>query len=103
MGYYMVITLASLTSISDTFYEAAKVDGATKWDCLTKITLPLLKPTIIMNIFLSTISAMQVFDMVYTMTGGGPSMSTTTLSTVRISTHLQRKQSRIMLWPFPMY
>lgn len=80
MGYYMVITLASLTSISDTFYEAAKVDGATKWDCLTKITLPLLKPTIIMNIFLSTISAMQVFDMVYTMTGGGPSMSTTTLS-----------------------
>ena len=36
MGYYMVITLASLTSISDTFYEAAKVDGATKWDCLTK-------------------------------------------------------------------
>ena len=68
MGYYMVITLASLTSISDTFYEAAKVDGATKWDCLTKITLPLLKPTIIMNIFLSTISAMQVFDMVYTMT-----------------------------------
>lgn len=80
MGYYMVITLSSLTSVSDTYYEAARVDGATAWDCLTKITLPLLKPTIIMNTFLSTISAMQVFDMVYTMTGGGPSMSTTTLS-----------------------
>lgn len=80
MGYYMVITLSSLTAISDTYYEAAKVDGATSWHCLTKITLPLLKPTIIMNTFLSTISAMQVFDMVYTMTGGGPSMSTTTLS-----------------------
>lgn len=80
MGYYMVITLSSLTAISDSYYEAARVDGATSWDCLTKITLPLLKPTIIMNTFLSTISSMQVFDMAYTMTGGGPSMSTTTLS-----------------------
>ncbi|MFR5556419.1 MAG: carbohydrate ABC transporter permease [Coprococcus sp.] len=99
----MVITLASLTSISDTFYEAAKVDGATKWDCLTKITLPLLKPTIIMNIFLSTISAMQVFDMVYTMTGGGPSMSTTTLSMYACQTHFFEETKPDMLWPFPMY
>ena len=80
MGYYMIITLSSLMSISDSYYEAARVDGANAWHLLTRITLPLLKPTIIMNTFLSSISAMQVFDMVYTMTGGGPSMSTTTLS-----------------------
>lgn len=79
MGYYMIIALSSLMSISGTYYEAAKVDGANKWQLLTRITLPLLKPTIIMNTFLATISSMQVFDMIYTMTGGGPSMSTTTL------------------------
>jgi len=79
MGYYMIIALSSLMSISDSYYEAARVDGANTWDLLTKITLPLLKPTIIMNTFLATISSMQVFDLIYTMTGGGPSMSTTTL------------------------
>lgn len=79
MGYYMIIALSSLMSISGSYYEAARVDGANTWDLLTKITLPLMKPTIIMNTFLATISSMQVFDLVYTMTGGGPSMSTTTL------------------------
>ncbi len=79
MGYYMIIALAALMSISPGYYEAAKVDGANTRQLLTKITLPLMKPTIIMNTFLATISSMQVFDMVYTMTGGGPSMSTTTL------------------------
>ena len=79
MGYYMIIALSAVMSISDSYYEAAKVDGANTRQCLTRITLPLLKPTIIMNTFLATISSMQVFDMVYTMTGGGPAMSTTTL------------------------
>ena len=60
MGYYMIITLSSLMSISDSYYEAARVDGANAWHLLTRITLPLLKPTIIMNTFLSSISAMQV-------------------------------------------
>lgn len=79
-GYYMIITLSSLNSISDTYYEAAKVDGANSWQILTKITLPLLKPTIAMNTFLSSIIAMQIFDLIYTLTGGGPSRSTTTLA-----------------------
>lgn len=79
-GYFMIITLSSLNAISDGYYEAAKVDGANSWQCLTKITLPLLKPTIAMNTFLSTIIAMQLFDLVYTLTGGGPSNSTLTLS-----------------------
>lgn len=79
MGYHMIISLSSLMSIPNNYYEAARVDGAGSWQQLTKITLPLLKPTIIMNTFLATISSMQVFDIIYTMTGGGPSMSTTTL------------------------
>ncbi len=79
MGYYMIITLSALMSIPNSYYEAARVDGASSWVQLKSITLPLLKPTIIMNTFLATISSMQVFDMAYTLTGGGPSMSTTTL------------------------
>ena len=79
MGYYMIITLSSLMSIPDNYYEAARVDGANSWNIFSRITIPLLKPTLILNTFLAIISSMQVFDIVYTMTGGGPSMSTTTM------------------------
>ena len=79
MGYYMIIALSALMSISDNYYEAARVDGANTWQLFSRITVPLLKPTLILNAFLATVSSMQIFDMVYTMTGGGPSMSTTTL------------------------
>jgi len=79
MGYYMIITLSSLMSIPDNYYEAARVDGANSWNLFSRITIPLLKPTLILNTFLAIISSMQVFDIVYTMTGGGPSMSTTTM------------------------
>ena len=79
MGYYMILTLSAVLSISDHYYEAAKIDGANELFLFIKITLPMLKPTIILNFFLAIASGMQVFDIVYTMTGGGPSMSTTTL------------------------
>lgn len=79
MGYYTIIFLGAIMGISDGYYDAAKVDGANVWNRFTQITLPLLKPTLIMNMFLITVNSMQIFDMVYTMTGGGPSMSTTTL------------------------
>ena len=52
---------------------------ANSWNIFSRITIPLLKPTLILNTFLVIISSMQVFDIVYTMTGGGPSMSTTTM------------------------
>ena len=76
----MILALSSLLSISDSYYEAARVDGATTLQLFTKITLPLLKPALILNTFLALTSSMQVFDIIYTMTGGGPSMSTTTLA-----------------------
>ncbi len=79
MGYYMILTLSAVLSISDHYYEAAKMDGANDFLIFTKITLPLLKPAIILNLFLSIASSMQIFDLVYTLTGGGPSMSTTTI------------------------
>ena len=78
-GYGMVIYLAGLQNISRSYYEAAQVDGASSWQQFTNITLPLLTPTIFFSLVTSTISAFQVFDIVYVMTKGGPMDSTRTL------------------------
>ena len=78
-GYGMVIYLAGLQNISRSYYEAAQVDGASSWQQFINITLPLLTPTIFFSLVTSTISAFQVFDIVYVMTKGGPMDSTRTL------------------------
>lgn len=79
MGYYVVIYSSGLLGISDTYYEAAKVDGAGTFDRFRRITMPLLKPTIILGLFLSITSSLQCFDLIFTMTGGGPNNASTTL------------------------
>lgn len=79
LGYYVVIYSSGLLGISNTVYEAAKVDGAGKITRFFKITLPLLKPTIILGIFLSVTSSLQCFDLIFTLTGGGPNNASTTL------------------------
>jgi len=78
-GYGMIIFLAGLQNIPREFYEAAEVDGANYWQKQLYITLPLLTPTIFFNTVTSLISAFQVFDIVYTMTKGGPLDSTRTM------------------------
>lgn len=78
-GYYMVLNLATLMSIPESYYEAAKVDGGGILQRLVYITLPLMKPAIIMDVFLSVVSSLQSFELIYTMTGGGPANSTTTM------------------------
>lgn len=78
-GYGMVIYLAGLQNISRSYYEAAQVDGASSWQQFSNITLPLLTPTIFFSLVTSTISAFQVFDIVYVMTKGGPMDSTRTM------------------------
>ena len=79
LGYYVVIYSAGLLGISESFYEAAKVDGAGTVTRFFRITLPMLKPTIILAVFLSITSSLQCFDLIYTMTGGGPNNASTTL------------------------
>lgn len=79
LGYYSVIYVSALMGIDDSYYEAAKVDGAGWVKEITYITLPMLKPTIILSVFLGITSSMQSFDIIYNLTGGGPAMSTTTL------------------------
>lgn len=79
VGWNMVILLAGLQGIPSEIYEAAAVDGANRWHSFRRITLPLLKPTILVSAVISTINASQVFEQVYVMTGGGPGYSTMTL------------------------
>lgn len=79
MGYYAVLYISALISIPDSYYEAAKVDGAGRWARFRYITLPMLKPTTIMTIFLGITTSLQCFDIIYNLTGGGPAMGTTTL------------------------
>lgn len=78
-GYFMVIYIAGIMDIPHDLYEAASIDGATGWQQFRYITLPLLKHTTFMVVILCTIRSFQVFDVVYTMTGGGPGTSTITL------------------------
>lgn len=79
-GYYMMIFLAGLQNVPDSLYEAASLDGAGQWQQYFKITIPLISPTIFLNMILITISSFQVFDLISVMTEGGPGMSTNVLS-----------------------
>ncbi len=76
MGFYMLILLAGLQSIPAELYEAAAIDGANAWTSFRKVTLPLLMPTMMVVLVLSVIRAVQVFDVVYAFTGGGPGTAT---------------------------
>jgi multiple sugar transport system permease protein len=77
-GGQMVIFLAGIKGIPRELYEVAEIDGAGYWAKLRSVTLPLLTPTIFLNLVLGTIGAMQIFDIPYVMTEGGPGDATRT-------------------------
>ena len=79
-GYNMVFYLAGLQNIEYSVYEAAKIDGANGWKTFWKITVPLLKPTIIMTFIMSINGTLQLFDESVNLTKGGPANSTMTMS-----------------------
>ena len=72
LGFQVVIFLAGLRAIPTTYYEAARIDGVSDFAILRKITLPLLKPTIIFLVVFSSIGFLRIFDQVYNMTSGDP-------------------------------
>ena len=72
LGFFMVIFLAGLQNIPQTYYDAAKVDGATYWEELWYITLPLLRPTILFSTVMGLIRGLRVLIPQLVMTGGGP-------------------------------
>ena len=78
-GYYMIIFLAGLEAIPRELYEAARLEGASAWDCFLHVTLPLLRPTLLFVLVVNTIRSLQIFAEVFVMTRGGPLGRTTTV------------------------
>lgn len=79
LGYNMVLFLAGLQGIPQEYYEAATIDGASRWNRFRHITLPMLSPTTFFIIILTMIGSFQVFEATYVMTQGGPFFSTYTM------------------------
>jgi carbohydrate ABC transporter membrane protein 1, CUT1 family (TC 3.A.1.1.-) len=78
----VVIYIAGIQSIDRSYYEAAAIDGATKWQQITHITLPLVAPAQNSIIILSLIGCLRTFDLIWAMTGGGPGFATDVLASV---------------------
>ena len=79
-GYNMVFFLAGLQNIEYSVYEAAKIDGASSWKTFWNITVPLLRPTIVMTMIMSINGTLQLFDESVNLTNGGPANATITMS-----------------------
>jgi raffinose/stachyose/melibiose transport system permease protein len=80
VGFSMVIFLAGLQGVPQELYDAADIDGANGWNRFWNVTLPLIAPAITVNLTLSVIAGLKIFDQVWAMTQGGPGHATATLS-----------------------
>src|SRR5438132_6485120 len=92
LGYQIVIFLAGLSNISQEFYEAARLDGASERQIFTKITLPLLSPTTFFVFTVASIGVLRSFDSVYVLTNGGPLDTTPTVTLLVFRTAFQQAQ-----------
>ncbi len=79
-SFVALVLLAGLQTIPRSLYEAAEIDGAGRWQQFVEITLPMLRPAIVVAMIFRTITAIQTFDIPYAMTNGGPGHSTETLA-----------------------
>jgi raffinose/stachyose/melibiose transport system permease protein len=80
-GFHMILLLAGLQGIPPELEEAAAIDGASRWQAIRYVTLPLLGPTLRVSVFLSIIGSIQLFDLVWVTTRGGPVNASTTMAT----------------------
>jgi multiple sugar transport system permease protein len=76
VGMNMVIFLAALHDVPKMYYEAASLDGASKWKTFANVTLPMISPSVFLALILTLIGSLKVFGQIYVMTGGGPGTST---------------------------
>jgi raffinose/stachyose/melibiose transport system permease protein len=91
-GFHMVLYIAGLQQIDRTLYEAARIDGASAWQTFTRVTLPLLGPTIRLSVFFAILGSLQFFDLIMPLTKGGPSNSTQTMVTYLYNFGVTRMQ-----------
>lgn len=81
VGYHMVIQLAGMKNIDSTLYEAASIDGASKWQQFTRITFPLMKPILKIDSVLIITGSLKLYDLIAVTTSGGPNHASEVLST----------------------
>ncbi|GAB3647772.1 sugar ABC transporter permease [Glycomyces tarimensis] len=91
-GFHMILYLAGRQNIPDELYEAAAIDGASGAQMFRRITLPLMGPTVRITIFLSIIGVVQLFDLVFVLTGGGPFHASETMAITMYEQGFQRNQ-----------
>ncbi len=92
VGFQMIILLAGLQSIPEMLYEAARIDGANRWNQFVHVTLPQLRNPLIFTALVTSILAFRVFDQVQIMTQGGPNDATTTVMYQAVRTAFDRQQ-----------
>ena len=90
--FVALLLLAGLQNIDASLYEAARIDGASAWRQLRHVTLPLLKPAILVALIFRTLDAFRVFDLIYALTGGGPGTSTEPIALYTFNALLQNLQ-----------
>ncbi len=95
-GFHMILLLAGLQGIPHELEEAAAIDGATRRQAIRYVTLPLLGPTLRVSVFLSIIGALQLFDLIWVTTGGGPVNASNTMATYMFDWGFKRFQ--LGLW-----
>jgi ABC-type sugar transport system permease subunit len=88
--FVALLLLAGLQSIDESLYDAARIDGARPWREFVEITLPLLKPAIVVALAFRALDAFRVFDLIYVLTGGGPGTATESVSLYTFSALLQK-------------
>lgn len=92
LGFYLIILLTGITAVPADVLEAASIDGASSWQRVFNITLPLLTPTIVTCSILSVASSLRAFEIPFIITSGGPGFSTTTLAYFIYRTAFESKQ-----------
>jgi ABC-type sugar transport system permease subunit len=90
--FVALLLLAGLQNIDASLYEAARIDGASAWRQFRYVTLPLLKPALLVALIFRTLDAFRVFDLVYALTGGGPGTSTEPIALYTFNALLQNLQ-----------
>jgi ABC-type sugar transport system permease subunit len=90
--FVALLLLAGLQNIDPALYEAAAIDGASRWRMLRDVTLPMLRPAILVALIFRTLDGFRVFDLIYVLTGGGPGTSTEPVALYTFNTLLQNLQ-----------
>lgn len=93
VGIAMIIYLAGLQSISKDYYEAAQIDGASSFQQFKNITLPMLMPSITINVVVNIIGGLKLFDVIVALTGGGPGNASQSMSTFMYDLYFKRQDA----------